>query len=67
MGKVLAVVRRCRDHFTSDVMKMVLGTLVFSQLDYCQIMRANATKNDSSKLQLVHNKTFSTMSIWNKY
>ncbi len=37
-------------------MKIILDTLFFSQLDYCQIIWANATKKDLRKLQLVQNK-----------
>ncbi len=35
MGRVVAVVRRCRQYFTFDIMKIILDTLFFSQLDYC--------------------------------
>lgn len=35
---------------------MVLSTLFFSQLDYWQIIWANATKKDLNKLPLVQNK-----------
>lgn len=38
MGKVLAVVRRCRKYFTSHILQLVLSALFFSQLDYCQII-----------------------------
>lgn len=56
MGKALAVVRRCRNHLTPDLRKLVVSSLVLSQLDYCQIVWANTTKKDMSKLQLVQNK-----------
>ncbi len=56
MGRVVAVVRRCRQYFTFDIMKIILDTLFFSQLDYCQIIWANASKKDLRKLQLVQNK-----------
>jgi len=56
MDKALAAVRRCRNHLTPDLRILVVSSLVLSQLDYCQIVWANATKKDLNRLQLVQNK-----------
>lgn len=57
MVRVLAEVRRCRKYFTFDIMKIILDKPFSSQLDYCQIIWANATKKDLRKLQLVQYKS----------
>ncbi len=50
MRRAVAVVRRWRQYFTFYIISF------FSQLDYCQIIWANASKKDLRKLQLVQNK-----------
>ena len=71
MGKALAVVRRCRNHhLTPDLGILVVSALVLSQLDYCQIVWANATKKYLNRLQFVK-KTgctlCSTVSLQNQH
>ena len=56
MSCALALVRRCRNAITQELMKSVIHALVLSQMEYCNIIWSNACRTHLAKLQVVQNK-----------
>lgn len=56
MSSGLALLRRSGQFLTQELRKRIVCSLVLAQMDYCNIVWSNATKDHLTKLQRVQNK-----------
>ena len=56
MGRAISIIKRCASFMPNSITKLLIQSLVLSNLDYCTVVWSNATMEKIIKLQKVQNR-----------